>query len=187
MKVVQIKKSGLYLPLGGGSMNEIDKKGNFNYFIRGNGWKKTKSFTVIEDDFLLNRGEDGINELYIGKVFDKYGIEVAETYANCITAGIVARQTAYGYGVLYQKIKNILPSDFDNSFFKLLKCDYWLACFGLFSLDIVWLDDYFMKNDVDYDNVKCTYKGTENVSLREYITLKYGVEYANLIDVCCKA
>lgn len=184
MKVVQLKKSGLYYILGEGSMNEIDKNGLFNYFVRGNGWKKTKTFTVIEDDFLLNRDDKGIDELYIAKVFDKYGIDVAEFYAGCITAGIVARQKAYGCGLMYQKIKDILPKNFDNSFFKLLKCDYWLSCFGSYSLDIIWLDYYFSKQDSDYDNVKSTYKDKENVSMSEYVALKYGDDYVKIIDRC---
>lgn len=184
MKVVQIKKGGLYLPFDGSSRNEIDKNGLFNYFIRGKGWKKTKAFTVIEDAFLLEHTDNGINELYIAMVFDKYGIEVAEFYANSITASIVARQKAYGCGVMYQKIKDILPNDFNNSFFKLLKCNYWLSCFGSYVLDIVQLDNYFNKTDDDYDSVKCTYKGKENVSMSEYVALKYGDDYVKIIKRC---
>lgn len=44
---------------------------------------------------------------------------------------------------------------------------------GSFQLDISNFDDNLTKNDTEYDNVNCTYKG-KNVNVGEYIKLKWG-------------
>ena len=44
---------------------------------------------------------------------------------------------------------------------------------GQLRIDIVKLDDIFSSRDPDYDNVKCTYKTHINVSVADYLELKF--------------
>ena len=43
-------------------------------------------------------------------------------------------------------------------------------------IDIIKLDDEFARRDREYDNVECTYKGQNEISVSKYIELKYGTE-----------
>lgn len=162
------------------------KNGTLEYCVQGQGYKKTKKFEVIESSDFLERGDKEVTWLYVAKMFDKYGIEVAEEYADCLTAGIVARQFAYGYGTIYQKIKHLLPIDWnDVKFFELLRCDYMMACFGMYSLDIIGLDAELSNMDSEYNATEATYKGVK-VSMKEYVTQKYGKLYADIIEAANK-
>ena len=49
-------------------------------------------------------------------------------------------------------------------------------------IDLFKLDDEFMKRDREYDNIQCTYKGQEDISIAEYIKLKYGEEAQEFIS-----
>lgn len=177
MKAVKIKSGEVFLLR---FPQSILKNGKLEYFVLGQGYKQTKSFEVFESEDLYEYYDKRINELYVAQMYDKYGIEVASEYADCLVAGIIARQTAYGFGIIYQKIKDILPSNFSNDFFKLLKCDYMLSCYGMYVLDIIKLDKMFSNLDAEYDNMACKYKGN-SCSMNEYVKLKFGVEYANII------
>ena len=156
------------------------KNGVLTYFIYSKGYLKTKAFNIVNGITLPER-YDKLSWLDICKIHEKYGIEVSNNYAECKTAGLVSRQTILGKYKIYSIIKDILPEN-DDSFFDLLKCEYFGSCFGLFSFDIIGTDDNLSKNDKEYDNVKCTYKGKENVSMNEYISEKYGFEYNKIID-----
>lgn len=182
MKVAYLKREKIHIPLNG--MNEI-KNGKLEYFKRGEGWKKTSSYEIL--DIELPDRWTKMSWFQIAKICDKYGIEVANEYADCKVAGIISRQTAHGYTIIYQKIKNIIPDNFDESFFELLKCDYMLSCVGVFSLDITALDEKFAQLDSEYNPNQCTYKGKENVSLKDYVTEKYGKPYSDIIEACVKA
>lgn len=51
---------------------------------------------------------------------------------------------------------------------------------GLFQLDIMKLDKLLGKNDPEYDNVKCYYRGVR-CSPSEYIQQKYGYDVYNIV------
>ena len=155
------------------------KNGTFQYFTQGEGWKKTKRFEIMPVQ--MPGRWDVKSWLEIAKICDQYGIDVAEVYANALTAGIVARQTARGYHFIYSKIKHLIDENFNPEFFELLRCDYMLACFGLFAIDIVGLDQTFSKIDADYDAEKATYQGRP-CSMREYVQIKYGDKYVEVIE-----
>ena len=178
MKIYEIKtREGIIYK----RVSEFDRPSNtLEYFIYGKGHLKTKSFRILPDVELPDRW-DNLSWLEICKIHEKYGIEISNEFAECKTAGIISRQTIYGKYSLYQKIKNILPENFD-AFFEILPCDYLLSCFGMYSFDVCRLDQIFSKLDVEYNDVECTYKG-ETISMREYVALKYGADYVKLIDV----
>jgi len=49
-------------------------------------------------------------------------------------------------------------------------------------IDIVKLDKELDNRDPDYDGDKCKYKDQENVSLRDYIKIKYGEEAMKFVE-----
>lgn len=124
---------------------EIDKKETFEYFKYGSGWKKTKKYQVIDGVELPERWDKNLTWFDVAKLYDQYGINVANVYAECMTAGIVSKQTAIGYGKIYAKIKHLITDDFSPKFFELMRCDYTLACFGIYALDIIGMDASFEK------------------------------------------
>lgn len=182
MNVVKIKRTGEYFLLD--SFNNI-KNGILTYFKYGEGYKKTKEFNIINDDELLELFDTNINELYVAKITSKYGVNVGSEYANRLVPGITAIQTANELCYIYEKIKNILPKNFNNDFFKLLKCEYIFSCFGIYELDIIQLDKALSKLDPNYDNEKCTYKNNL-CTMDEYITLKFGEPYSNIVKRLCE-
>lgn len=174
-----IKTKDLYLPLNWPV--EIKPNGVLSYFIYGKGYQKAKKFEIVEGIELPERW-DNISWLDIAKMYDQYGIEVANVYAECKTAGIISRQFARGYGLTYSIIKDILPQNFDPAFFECLKADYMLSCFGMYLFSITDTDEAFAKIDKEYNPEHCAYKGKFNVSMHKYVELKYGPEYCKIID-----
>lgn len=180
MKVISLQKGTLFLPLG--FPNEINKEGNtLKYFVRGEGYKKTKSFKVLEGVELPDRWAK-LSWLDVCKIYDQYGLEVANVYSECKVAGIISKQTIIGKYQMYKIIKDILPVNFDSDFFDILRCDYLPSCFGLFMFDITGVDKAFSEADKEYDCENCTYQGRENVSMKQYVELKYGSEYVKIIE-----
>jgi len=155
------------------------KNGVLEYFVDGEGHKKTKSFSVINAD-IPEVGE--LSWLSICKIHDAYGLDVSNEYAEQKVAGIVSKQYMLSKYALYSKAKELLDTiENVDSFFEILYCDYFLAMVGMYSLDVIGLDEYLDKADSDYDSTLCLYK--ENpTSTREYIAIKYGERYAELID-----
>lgn len=176
MEVISINKGKTFLL---NRWPNVIKKDQLTYFIYGEGYKKTKSFKVLPDVSLPDRREK-LSWLELCKIHDQYGIEVSSVYAECKTAGIIARQTIKGYYAMYSKIKDIIPDNFDE-FFDLLRVDYMLSCFGMYSFDIVRFDSNMDQIDPDYDSVNCKYMDKE-CSISEYIRIKYGDLYCTIID-----
>ena len=48
-------------------------------------------------------------------------------------------------------------------------------------IDVIKLDEKLGQNDHEYDPDKCTYKDQKDISMGEYIILKYGQEAADLV------
>lgn len=180
MKLIKTKHKGVEYTLCERWPVEI-KKDTLHFFIKGLGWLKTKKFERLADELPDLAGNKSINWLQIARYYDAYGIHVAEQYAECLTAGIVARQTANGYGLLYQKAKALITEDFDPEFFAMLKCDYMLACFGMYLLDTIRLDETLGKLDPEYSPDACLYKG-EVCSMNQYVEKKYGKLYVEVIE-----
>jgi len=184
MRLLKVKD--IYLP----DCYPSEAKGDtVDYFIYGQGWKKKKKFKVVEGVDLPERHEI-LSWFDIAILYDKYGIEVANQYAERKTAGIVSRQMARSYGYIYGAIKDILPDNFDKRFFDCLCCMWEAACFGLFIFDISATDDKLGDIDKKYKPLTCTYttmKGEDmkEVSMKKYVDLKYGQDYSAIIDRLC--
>jgi hypothetical protein len=182
MKLHYIKSKKLYLP--DCYPYEVNKKGVLEYFIYGEGWKKTKSFTVVPDVELPDKWSE-LSWLQITEYMDLYGIEVANTYAETKTAGIVSRQTVYGYHFIYKQIKHLAP--FDAVFFECLKVDYFLACIGTGFFDIVATDKALSDVDKEYNGTECIFRTEKNVSMNNYVQQKYGDKAVQIIDTLIKS
>jgi hypothetical protein len=48
--------------------------------------------------------------------------------------------------------------------------------------DLCSLDRFMRENDKEYNGENCTYKGKKNVSMKAYITEKYGKATTKLIE-----
>lgn len=180
VKLVKIKTGEVFPLTFPNSIEYKDgKKPKLEYFKRGEGYKKTVVFEVLNET-LPNR-TNTISWLDIAKLTTKYGIEVGEYLAEGKVAGIIARQSAKGFATIYNKIKDIIPENFDPVFFENMKCDYIMSCFGMFSFDIVAFDKWLTTNDPDYSGDECTYKG-KKCSMRQYIELKYGEDYVKIVE-----
>lgn len=154
------------------------EKGVLSYFLRGVGHKKTKKFERIEG--LPARKK--LSWMQIAAYTEQYGLNIGEAYADCKTAGIVARQTAAGYCEMYKKCKHLLNPEHEE-FFNMLRCDYMLSCVGIYLLDIVRLDEALAKADSQYDSKGCMYQGS-TISMSEYVKQKFGQEYVDIINAC---
>jgi hypothetical protein len=180
MKIVQVNKTKEIFPL----MFPQEIKGDkLEYFQKGEGYKKTKSFTILPEE-LPERWTE-LSWLEVAKIGDKYGLEVADCYASCKTAGIVSKQTANGYIITYQTIKDLIPENFDSAFFECLVADYMCACFGLYLFDIIGTEKELAAINPEYDAINATYKG-ENVSMKEFVLQRYGADYVKIIESLIK-
>ncbi len=180
MNLYKTKNNGYFL-----DRYPVEIKGKkLSFFIRGEGYKKD-SFEITDIE-MPELHDKSLTWFDIAKIGYQYGIHVAEVYADARVSGIIARQTAYGYMKMYSKIKDIINEDtFHKPFFDLLRCDYMLSYFGMYTLDIIRLDETLGKLDPEYDNINCLYRG-EKCSMAEYIEVKMGLEYRKVIDALCK-
>ena len=185
MKLIKINHKGENLFLPNCYPSEIKKDGKLEFFIQGQGWQKAKKYEIVEGVELPERWDKNLTWLDVAKLYDQYGLEVANVYADCKTAGIISRQTTVGYGRIYSKIKHLIDDTFDPKFFELLKCDYTMSCFGFFLLDIVELDKKFEQMDVEYNSIAAMYKGKE-CSMSNYVLQKYGQKYVDIIEAANK-
>lgn len=158
-----------------------DKMGSvFEYFQKGEGWKKTKKFKVFEVSDLPQKYESWIE---VCGVAEKYGLNVAMYYADQLTAGIVAKQTLYGKFGAYLILKEkFTPEEFVPYFDILSRCEYFFSCMGIYCIDIVGIDNFLGKMDSGYDPENLTYKGETNVSMREYVAKKYGQKVEEMLN-----
>lgn len=154
---------------------EIDKQGRLSYFTYGKGYRKTKSFELVDVELPLKK--DG---LYIGEIFAKYGADVAsriceDSFGCCKMS---ADSWVYGFGLAYNVAKEHfaekmgeIPTEITNN----IRC-----FFGLF--DVEFLEKQLMALDKEYNGYECTYKGETNVSMSDYIERKYGKTANDFVD-----
>jgi hypothetical protein len=182
MQVVYLKTKKLFLLMD--YCTSIKKNGKLEYFISGEGRKQTQAFTILND--VLPSTWD-MNWMQICEITNAYGIHVGVKYASNKVAGIVAKQELLGYMHIYSKVKDFIDEnfggEFDPTFFDKMKCAYMPAIAGTFFFDIARTDDVFAREDRDYNNKECTYKGVKNISMSDYIKLTYGTGYEELIDL----
>jgi len=169
-------KDGYFLNKYPNEIKEVSSRKKFIYFIRGEGYKKTLAFEKVAEIDVCE-----LSWLEIVKIADKYGLNVGKEFAEYKTCGMMARQAVRGKTKIYQKIKEILPNDFNSEFFDCLSSDYMLGCFGLDMFDVVATDKAFSQIDEDYDDCNATYKGKE-ISMNKYVEQKYGKEYVEIIN-----
>jgi hypothetical protein len=173
MKIFQIKNK--YIPANW--CNSVKENGVLEYFVYGSGYKKTKNFTMLEIVVPDKPSWLDIVNLKIG-----YGIEVAGYLAEQKTAGCMAKTQTNAKTHLYIKSKehwdNIEHSLRDTLFEKFAIANYFWAHWGIFSLDVIEVDNAFAKDDKEYNPVECTYKGEPNISSMQYAELKYGKDFS---------
>jgi hypothetical protein len=49
-------------------------------------------------------------------------------------------------------------------------------------IDIIKLDDMFSQHDLDYNNIKCTYKKQKDISMNTYVEMKYGKDALKFLE-----
>jgi hypothetical protein len=173
MQIVEVDKE--YYPL---SFPQSIRGETLEYHKRGEGYKKTKKYRVLED--AIPDRWTPLTWLEIIQIHDKYGLNCSLLHAECKVAGIVAERNVLARYHLFTKAKHLLkPADAD--FFEILPTDSRLAIFGLYSLDVPALDKRLSAADPEYDDLNCTYKG-KTCSLATYILTKYGARRKLIID-----
>ena len=75
---------------------------------------------------------------------------------------------------LFKKIFEVTPHSFTDK-------DAMFAA-QKWQFDIVKFDDFLSKNDPNYDNKLCTYKGRKNFSISKYLITRYGQNVCNLVE-----
>lgn len=179
MQVIQIGKSEFRL----NRFPTDVKGGKVKYFVRGKGYKTTKAFKILEEELPDVWGQSWLR---ICQLYEKWGIEVAKEYAEGRVAGIVARDFARAKFAMYERIKELIPTEEEEfkkfeAFFETLPHDYLLGCFGVGMFDVISFDEFLASQDEEYDAEECTYKG-ETCSMRGYVTQKFGPFYAEVIE-----
>lgn len=179
MQVIQIGKSEFRL-----NRFPVEIKGDrIKYFTKGKGYKMTKAFKILDEELPDVWGQPWLK---ICQLYEKWGIEVAEEYANGRVAGIIARDFARAKFAMYERIKELIPSEEEEfkkfeAFFEVLPHNYLLGCFGMGMLDVIVFDEFLSAQDEEYDAKECTYKG-EPCSMKGYITQKFGPFYVEVIE-----
>lgn len=174
------KKDPIYCWVFGSDYDKaIKTKGSLEYFIKGQGRKRTKAFEKIEG--LPDRWTK-LSALEIAKIADQYSSNLAKEYAEQHTCGLMAGQWTRGYHEMYKRTKHILKDE-DVELFGMLRCDYMLGIIGVYELDIVGLDEHFGKIDPEYFPEAALYKD-KPCSMTNYVLQKYGQHAVDVINAC---
>lgn len=178
MDIVQIKTGEKFLL----RFPQSIKNGKFEYFVSGQGYKKTKVFKVLSVEL---PELTAWSHWDICKIMDQYGEHIAKEYMEVRVAGIVALRFLLARYAFYKKALNHIPENKQDlnfiKFFEMLPFDYFLSLIGIYTLDVAKFDSMLGKLDSDYKPDECTYKN-ESTSLHDYVNLKYGIEYGNFIE-----
>jgi hypothetical protein len=177
MDIITIKKDGQEINFLNRYPHEI-KNNNFEYFITGEGYKKTKKFKLSNVDLPDLKK---ISWYEICRIYDKYGYYVAVEYANFKTCEAISGRYTNAYYQMYKRSESILTQLPDAiPFFESLPIDYWLSFLGHGSIDIIKYDNQLTIDDPQYNNNECTYNGQE-CSLNQYVAIKYSSLHAEAI------
>lgn len=177
MQIVRVKrkKENLFLPLTF-PQKIVGKK--FTYFIYGEGYVRTSSYEMQEEELPDEWTE--LTWLDIMYIHEKYGVFCSEVYAKNKCAGIIAKDATLSRFFLFKKVKHLIVRETDTSFFELVLPDYLLSCFGVYTLDIVEMDNRFGKSDSEYRPDLTTYRG-KPCSMADYIKIKFGERFAQIV------
>jgi hypothetical protein len=157
----------------------IDKQGRLSFFVYGKGYRKTKAFELINAPIDENK-KDG---LYVGEIATKYGHDIAtEVCENAFGCCKISAQHWVGmFKIAYQTaIENLTETEISQVSRDVVNLFRPFSIFPVLEID--FLDRELAKLDPEYNNAKCTYKGKENVSMKAYITEKYGKATMKLIE-----
>jgi hypothetical protein len=180
MNIITIKKDGQELNFLNRYPNEVNSKGQFEYFISGQGYKKTKKFKLSDVELPELKT---LSWYEISKIYDQYGYYIALEYAEQKTAGCIAGRYANAYYQLYKRAESILTELPDCiTFFESLPIDYMLSLIGYASIDIIKYDRQLSIADPLYNDNECTYNGLE-CSQNQYIAIKYSQSHADAISL----
>lgn len=172
MELYKIRNGETYIPKNEWS-NTI-KNGKLKYFVKGEGYKTTKKFEVIDVDV-----EPKKDALYIGKVAKEYGHAVATPL--CEEAFGCCRDSAEKWVVTFQSAyETAVENNIDPSQVAVEVANNFRGFFGM--LDVTFLESKLAGLDNEFEPSRCRYKGKENVSTKEYIEMKYGKPTALLIE-----
>lgn len=178
MKVVKVKRKKEILFFPNTFPQEV-KGQSFEYFIRGEGYKKTKAFEFLNEE--IPERWSSLSWLEIMYIHEKYGRYCSIIYAETKCAGIVALENLLSRYTLFQKAKHLLCRETDAAFFELIKTDGILSWLGMHQIDIIGMDDEFGKRDPEYQPELALYRG-KPCSMDGYIEQKFGKRYAQIIN-----
>lgn len=177
MEIQAYNVKGTFYPVG--FPQEIKTDGRLEYFLRGEGYKKTKVFT-LETLSLPNTLDDARD---IKQAYDKYGAIVAKTLITnaaeawqCGVLSLAINHTDWLANL--QSLNTLLNIDNPCELFKL--CGFGIL-FGFPNFSPVELDKYLRSQNLDFEPIECTYKG-KTISTRDYVNMKYGIEAVALIE-----
>lgn len=178
MKVVKVKrgKEILFFPH---TFPQTVKGQSFKYFIRGEGYKKTKAFEILDEE--IPERWSGLSWLEIMYIHQKYGQYCSIVYAETKCAGIVALENLLSRYALFQKAKHLLCQETDAAFFELVKTDGILSWMGMYQIDITTMDDELGKRDPEYQPELALYHG-KPCSMDGYIGQKFGKRYVQIMN-----
>lgn len=146
----------------------------YEYFVKGKGWKKTKKFEIVKVE--MPESKDNLYD--IRKIGMKYGKDICMKY---LITNNMDSWKEHIYHIAVKSDMNKKEAAAFLKFWKILNVEI-LHCFGFFNIfDIRALDNLLANKDKEYDNVNCTYKGKENVSMNEYVAEKFGKVYSDML------
>ena len=176
MEIYRIKTKDGIIHVRKDWSTEIKKNGQLEFFIYGQGYKKTKRFELIDVDLQPKK-----DALYIGEVAWNYGDDVASYL--CEQAFGCCTYSAQNWTPYFKHVYKIAKENFTENEFNNISRDVvnnFRHFIGL--LDVTFLDEALSNLDTDYDCYQCTYKG-KNVSMAEYVQEKYGEPTMRLIEL----
>lgn len=139
------------------------KGDKLEYFQKGKGWKGTKVFELVTEIEYAKTWREVV------EIHDKYGLDVALSAAEYMTAGIVKWVYVTAYVEIAHKITNAgYNMDVFDKCISICRFDYWMALCGIGSFDVMDLDTRINTPD--------------GVSTAEHLARLYGQEIAGGIN-----
>lgn len=170
MKTVVRFKDNIVVPVYPDSIDTTKKRAE--RFVYGEG-TKTKPYVEILENVPTSHYD--ITKLELAKLVEQYGYE----YGRAITCDNWQDVKAYSH--MYKLCKDVLTPE-NEGLFELFKWDRRLLYFSIFVFDIVEFDKALGKADTEYNPAKCTYKNMQDVSMRDYVQIKYGDSGVKLVE-----